>query len=134
MSITGEILTVLSKEPSPLIYDDLSGSLTPPKNSAHNWRTRVTHSVRTLVELGFLAKGRTDCQLRQATYSIAAPGRAWLATKVWVVQEDDMCEYQGLHGAFSSEELANDYIKSLPEDRGAEYSVDCRTLDQPEGT
>ncbi len=62
MNLTHEILDVLSKESGPLSQDDLFGSLTPPKDSAHNWRTKVTHGLRVLDELDF-TDVRDDAQL-----------------------------------------------------------------------
>ncbi len=80
MTVTKEILTVLADCWCPvdgLIYDDLTESLTQPKNWAHNWRNRVFQSVRTLIELGFLNKS-PYLLLDSPTYKITKLGRAWL--------------------------------------------------------
>lgn len=59
--------------------------------------------------------------------------RAIETARVWLVHEHDGYEYQGLHGVFSTKELANDYVENLTETKGTNYFVNDRGIDQPEG-
>lgn len=52
-------------------------------------------------------------------------------TQVWILQEYDFCEYQGLHGIFSTEQNAQDHQETLPDDCGEKYLIVPFPIDQP---